>query len=169
MTPIVEESRPTVTGVQAREVGKNEEALRLHRLYQGKIQLAPKCPIRGARDFSWLYTPGVAAPCRAIQANPAEVWEYTNKANLIAVVSDGSRVLGLGNIGPLAGLPVMEGKALLFSISAASMPSLFVSGRRMNASLCGQFSFSSLHSAQSIWRISLNPAAFECSMNCEGP
>jgi len=114
MTPIVEESRPTVTGVQAREAGKNEEALRLHRLYQGKIQLAPKCPIRGARDFSWLYTPGVAAPCRAIQANPAEVWEYTNKANLIAVVSDGSRVLGLGNIGPLAGLPVMEGKALLF-------------------------------------------------------
>jgi malate dehydrogenase (oxaloacetate-decarboxylating) len=61
-----------------------------------------------------LYTPGVAAPCRAIQANPAEAYEFTNKANLIAVVSDGSRVLGLGNIGPLAGLPVMEGKALLF-------------------------------------------------------
>ena len=91
-----------------------EEALRLHRLYRGKIQVVPKCPIRDARDFSWLYTPGVAAPCRAIQANPAEVYEFTNKANLIAVVSDGSRVLGLGNIGPLAGLPVMEGKALLF-------------------------------------------------------
>ena len=92
----------------------DEEALRLHRLYRGKIQMAPKCPIRDAHDFSWLYTPGVAAPCRAIQANPADVWEFTNKANLIAVVSDGSRVLGLGNIGPLAGLPVMEGKALLF-------------------------------------------------------
>lgn len=114
MTPVTLESSPTVPVVQERGAGKNEEALRLHRLYRGKIQLAPKCPIRGARDFSWLYTPGVAAPCRAIQANPAEVWELTNKANLIAVVSDGSRVLGLGNIGPLAGLPVMEGKALLF-------------------------------------------------------
>ena len=104
-------------GVQERETPTNkstEEALRLHRLYRGKIQVAPKCPIRDSGDFSWLYTPGVAAPCRAIQANPAEVYEFTNKANLIAVVSDGSRVLGLGNIGPLAGLPVMEGKALLF-------------------------------------------------------
>lgn len=91
-----------------------EDALRLHRLYQGKIQVVPKCPIHDASDFSWLYTPGVAAPCLAIQKDPAEVYEFTNKANLIAIVSDGSRVLGLGNIGPLAGLPVMEGKALLF-------------------------------------------------------
>jgi malate dehydrogenase (oxaloacetate-decarboxylating) len=114
MTPAAQESRKTVPGAQELEARTNEEALRLHRFYQGKIQLAPKCPIRDARDFSWLYTPGVAAPCLAIQANPAEVYDLTNKANLIAVVSDGSRVLGLGNIGPLAGLPVMEGKALLF-------------------------------------------------------
>ena len=92
----------------------SDEALRLHALYRGKMQVAPKCPIRDARDFSYWYTPGVAAPCRAIFADPERVWEYTNKSNLIAVVSDGSRVLGLGNIGPLAGLPVMEGKALLF-------------------------------------------------------
>lgn len=93
---------------------RDEDAVRLHRLYRGKIQVTPKCPIRQAGDFSWLYTPGVAAPCRVIQANPNEAYALTGKANRIAVVSDGSRVLGLGNIGPLAGLPVMEGKALLF-------------------------------------------------------
>lgn len=76
--------------------------------------MMPKCPIRDAGDFAYWYTPGVAAPCRAIEADPDKVWELTNKANLIAVISDGSRVLGLGNIGPHAGLPVMEGKALLF-------------------------------------------------------
>lgn len=96
------------------EKSADTEAVRLHRLYQGKVQMAPKCVIRSADDFAWLYSPGVAAPCRAIEKNPAEVYELTNKANLIAIVSDGSRVLGLGNIGPLAGLPVMEGKALLF-------------------------------------------------------
>jgi malate dehydrogenase (oxaloacetate-decarboxylating) len=92
----------------------NEEAVRLHALYKGKIQTAPKCPIRNSKDFSFWYTPGVAAACKAIQANYDAVWEQTNRANSIAVVSDGSRVLGLGNIGPEAGLPVMEGKALLF-------------------------------------------------------
>lgn len=91
-----------------------EESLHRHAYYRGKVQVAPKCPISDARDFAYWYTPGVAAPCRAIQADPARVYELTNKANLIAVVSDGSRVLGLGNIGPHAGLPVMEGKALLF-------------------------------------------------------
>ncbi len=91
-----------------------EDALRLHALYRGKMQTAPKCPIRDHRDFSYWYTPGVAAPCRAIASDPERVWEYTNRSNLIAIVSDGSRVLGLGNIGPQAGLPVMEGKALLF-------------------------------------------------------
>ena len=91
-----------------------EEALRLHAIYQGKIQVIPKCPIRDTPDFAYWYTPGVAAPCRAIQADPGKIYELTNKSNMIAVVSDGSRVLGLGNIGPYAGLPVMEGKALLF-------------------------------------------------------
>ena len=88
--------------------------MRLHALYQGKIQTTLKCPIRDAKDFAYWYTPGVAAPSRAIAADPSQVHELTNKDNFIAVVSDGSRVLGLGNIGPVAGLPVMEGKALLF-------------------------------------------------------
>ena len=91
-----------------------EDAMRLHPVYKGKVQTAPKCPVRGLDDFAIWYTPGVAAPCRAIQANEELVYEYTNKGNSVAVVSDGTRVLGLGDIGPAAGLPVMEGKALLF-------------------------------------------------------
>ena len=100
--------------LEAKATQPAEEALRLHALYQGKIQVVPKCPIRDAADFAYWYTPGVAAPCRAIQADPEKIYEFTNKSNMIAVVSDGSRVLGLGNIGRHAGLPVMEGKALLF-------------------------------------------------------
>jgi malate dehydrogenase (oxaloacetate-decarboxylating) len=91
-----------------------ELALRRHAEFRGKVQMAPKCPIRGIEDFAVWYTPGVAAPCRAIAADPACVYAYTNRGNTIAIVSDGSRVLGLGDIGPEAGLPVMEGKALLF-------------------------------------------------------
>lgn len=90
------------------------EALRLHEALRGKLNIAAKAPLKGPKDLALLYTPGVAAPCRAIHANPDEAWRYTGRGNLVAVVSDGSAVLGLGNIGPLAGLPVMEGKALLF-------------------------------------------------------
>ena len=100
--------------VVAQLQARDEEAIRLHALHRGKMQVALKCPIRSIDDFSYWYTPGVAAPCRAIQADPAAVYRLTNKANQIAIVTDGSRVLGLGNIGPHAGLPVMEGKALLF-------------------------------------------------------
>lgn len=91
-----------------------EDALRLHAYYKGKMQTMPKCAIRSLEDFSVWYTPGVAAPCKAIQADPDSIYDYTNKGNMIAVVSDGTRVLGLGDIGPGAGLPVMEGKAMLF-------------------------------------------------------
>ncbi len=105
---------PTPEELLAKAQKPAEEALRLHAYYKGKIQTAPKCPIQGSADFSIWYTPGVAAPCRAIQSQPDLVYEHTNKANSIAVVSDGTRVLGLGDIGPEAGLPVMEGKALLF-------------------------------------------------------
>ena len=91
-----------------------EDALVLHPYYRGKVQTAAKCPVRGLDDFAIWYTPGVAAPCREIQKSPDLAYEYTNKGNTVAVVSDGTRVLGLGDIGPLAGLPVMEGKALLF-------------------------------------------------------
>lgn len=90
------------------------EAMRLHEFYNGKTQTALRCRVRDLDDFAIWYTPGVAAPCRAIEADPALVYEYTSKWNTVAVVSDGSRVLGLGDIGPKAGLPVMEGKALLY-------------------------------------------------------
>ncbi len=91
-----------------------EEALRLHAFYRGKVQLMLKCPVRDFDDFAIWYTPGVAASCRAIMDDPDQVFEQTNRANTIAIITDGSRVLGLGDIGPTAGLPVMEGKALLF-------------------------------------------------------
>ena len=90
------------------------DAMRLHPFYKGKMQTAPRCAIRDFNDFAIWYTPGVAEPCRAIQKDPQLVYEYTNKWNTVAVVSDGTRVLGLGDIGPKAGMPVMEGKALLF-------------------------------------------------------
>ncbi|MFC1977959.1 NADP-dependent malic enzyme [Chloroflexota bacterium] len=91
-----------------------EDAMRLHPFYRGKMQTVPKCRVRDFNDFAIWYTPGVAEPCRAIQTDKEKVYEYTSKWNTIAVVSDGSRVLGLGDIGPEAGMPVMEGKALLF-------------------------------------------------------
>jgi malate dehydrogenase (oxaloacetate-decarboxylating) len=91
-----------------------QESLRLHAFYRGKVQTALKVPIRSYEDFAVWYTPGVASPCRAIHADPELVYEHTNKGNTVAIVSDGTRVLGLGDIGPEAGLPVMEGKALLF-------------------------------------------------------
>lgn len=98
----------------ARAEQPSVDALRLHPFYRGKIQVLPKCPIRSFADFAIWYTPGVAAVCKAIQANPQQSYEHTNRANTIAIVSDGTRVLGLGDIGPEAGMPVMEGKALLF-------------------------------------------------------
>jgi malate dehydrogenase (oxaloacetate-decarboxylating) len=91
-----------------------QDAMRLHPFYRGKIEVIPKCCIRDFNDFAIWYTPGVAQPCRAINERPELVDEYTNRWNTIAVVSDGTRVLGLGDIGPKAGMPVMEGKALLY-------------------------------------------------------
>ncbi|MFH1260020.1 MAG: NADP-dependent malic enzyme [Elusimicrobiota bacterium] len=91
-----------------------EESLKKHRFYRGKIEMVAKCKVAGIDDFSLWYTPGVAEPCKAIQRNTDLVYDYTNRWNTVAVVSDGSRVLGLGDIGPEAALPVMEGKALIF-------------------------------------------------------
>lgn len=105
---------PTKEELLAKAEQPSEDAMRLHPFYHGKVQMMPKCPVRGFGDFAIWYTPGVAAPCRAIHQTPELVYEHTNKANTVAVVSNGTRVLGLGNIGPEAGLPVMEGKALLF-------------------------------------------------------
>ena len=92
----------------------NEAALKLHRDYHGKIEINSKVPLKTADDLSTAYTPGVAQPCREIYKDPEKVYEYTAKQNLIAVVTDGTAVLGLGDIGPKAAMPVMEGKAALF-------------------------------------------------------
>ncbi|MBU6998620.1 MAG: NADP-dependent malic enzyme [Theionarchaea archaeon] len=92
----------------------NEDAMKLHPFYRGKIEVNPKACVRSFDDFAIWYTPGVAAPCKEIAKDKELVFKHTNKWNAVAVVSDGTRVLGLGNIGPEAGLPVMEGKAMLF-------------------------------------------------------
>ena len=92
----------------------DETAVFLHKQWNGKIETCAKAPVKSREDLSIAYTPGVAAPCRIIADNPEEAYNYTLKANTVAVVSDGSAVLGLGNIGPLAAMPVMEGKCVLF-------------------------------------------------------
>lgn len=92
----------------------NEKALKLHAEWQGKIETVSKCPIKTREDLALAYTPGVAEPCKVIAENKETVYTYTSKANTVAVISDGSAVLGLGNIGAYAAMPVMEGKAALF-------------------------------------------------------
>lgn len=91
-----------------------EEALHMHRINRGKLETTAKVPVRNADDLSLAYSPGVAEPCKEIYEKPEMVYDYTMKGNTVAVISDGTAVLGLGNIGPEAALPVMEGKAVLF-------------------------------------------------------
>ena len=120
----------------------NEQALLLHEQWKGKLETVSKTKINTREDLALAYTPGVAEPCKKIAENKEDVYKYTIKSNTIAVVSDGSAVLGLGNIGAHAALPVMEGKAVLFKEFGSS-----------------KLSFSSLPlSAESIWKISLHPA-----------
>src|SRR5256886_9391500 len=114
--------RKPVKAPTAKEVEENlkranlpkEQSAKYHPYYQGKIEVVPRVPVRSFNDFAIWYTPGVAQPCLDIKADPQLVWSLTNKWNQVAVVTDGTRVLGLGDIGPEAGLPVMEGKCLLF-------------------------------------------------------
>jgi malate dehydrogenase (oxaloacetate-decarboxylating) len=90
----------------------------MHRTHRGKIEVVSKTPLRNKQDLSLAYTPGVAEPCKEIHACPDKVYEYTCKGNMVAVVTNGTAVLGLGDIGPAAGMPVMEGKAVLFKTFA---------------------------------------------------
>jgi malate dehydrogenase (oxaloacetate-decarboxylating) len=106
--------KPTVDELLAKAKKPAQLSSPMHRFYEGKMQMIPKCAVRSVDDFAVWYTPGVASPCREIQANPDKSFELTNRWNYVAVVTDGTRVLGLGDIGPEAALPVMEGKALLF-------------------------------------------------------
>jgi malate dehydrogenase (oxaloacetate-decarboxylating) len=112
--PKKEERKPTVEELLAKAKKPSLLAPPLHRFYEGKVQVMPKCAVTSPADFAIWYTPGVAAPCKEIQANKDKSFELTNRWNYVAVVSDGTRVLGLGDIGPEAAMPVMEGKALLF-------------------------------------------------------
>ena len=112
---MLKEKDPTIVDqLLAKAAKPSADAMILHPFYRGKVETTLKCCVRDFNDFAIWYTPGVAAPCRAIAADPEKVYDYTNKWNTVAVVSDGTRVLGLGDIGPKAGLPVMEGKALLY-------------------------------------------------------
>jgi malate dehydrogenase (oxaloacetate-decarboxylating) len=108
------QSKPTIDELLAKAKKPAQLSSQMHRFYEGKMQLIPKCTIRNVDDFAIWYTPGVAAPCKEIQADPDKSFELTNRWNYVAVISDGTRVLGLGDIGPEAAMPVMEGKALLF-------------------------------------------------------
>jgi malate dehydrogenase (oxaloacetate-decarboxylating) len=109
-----EEKKPSVEELLAKARKPARLSSPMHRFYEGKVQVMPKCAIRNTDDFAVWYTPGVAAPCREIQADPDKSFELTNRWNYVAVVTDGTRILGLGDIGPEAAMPVMEGKALLF-------------------------------------------------------
>lgn len=93
---------------------EKEKVLEEHRKRRGKMEMMPKVPLGNSEDLSTYYTPGVAYPCLEIKERKELVFDYTNKSNMVAIVSDGTRILGLGNIGPEAGMPVMEGKAVLF-------------------------------------------------------
>ncbi|MBP6876179.1 MAG: NADP-dependent malic enzyme [Candidatus Eisenbacteria bacterium] len=108
------EQRLTKEQMEAKAAQPGIDAMKLHPFYRGKVEIVPKCVVRSFQDFAIWYTPGVAKPCLDIRDHPEKVFEHTNKSNFVAVISDGTRVLGLGDIGPEAGLPVMEGKALLF-------------------------------------------------------
>jgi malate dehydrogenase (oxaloacetate-decarboxylating) len=109
-----DEKSINVEELLAKATKPSADAMKLHPFYKGKVETALKCAVRDFNDFAIWYTPGVAAPCKEIAADPEKVYDHTNKWNTVAVVSDGTRVLGLGDIGPKAGLPVMEGKALLY-------------------------------------------------------
>ncbi len=109
-----EERKMTKEELLAKAYKPAQDALKLHPYFRGKLETSPKCCIRDFEDFAIWYTPGVAEVCKDIFNHPEKIFEHTNKGNTVAVVTDGTRILGLGDIGPEAGMPVMEGKCILF-------------------------------------------------------
>ena len=124
----------------------NEKALLMHEKWNGKLETVSKTPVKTREDLAIAYTPGVAEPCKVIAKDKEAAYKYTMKANTVAVVSDGSAVLGLGNIGPYAAMPVMEGKAVLFKEFG-------------NVNALPRSRTLLPHTAASIWKTSALPAA----------
>mgnify|MGYP002748181312 CR=1 FL=1 len=131
-----------------------EKALALHKQWNGKLSTEAKSPVKSREDLSIAYTPGVAEPCKVIAEDPSAAYTYTMKANTVAVISDGSAVLGLGNIGALAAMPVMEGKCVLFKEFADvnAIPIVLDTQDTLSA----QLQISHLPLAASTWKISLH-------------
>ena len=146
-----------------------EEALQLHAYYKGKIQTAPKCPLRGIEDFSIWYTPGVAAPCRAIQRQPELVYEHTNKANSIAVVSDGTRSLAWVTSALKQDCRSWKARRCSSSIWAAWMRWRSDSEPKIRRRSFGQSNSWSPPSAGSVSKISPCPSVSMSSRNVEDP
>ena len=138
-----------------------EKALELHEKWNGKLETVSKTPVKSREDLSLAYTPGVAEPCKVIAQDKEAAYKYTMKANTVAVVSDGSAVLGLGNIGPYAAMPVMEGKAVLSRNLVESMryPSAWI--HRIQKKSSRLLPGLRLLTAESIWKISQLPAVLK--------
>ena len=131
----------------------NEKALQMHKEWNGKLETTAKAHVNSREDLAIAYTPGVAEPCKVIAKDPEAAYTYTMKANTVAVVSDGSAVLGLGNIGALAAMPVMEGKCVLFK----EFRSAWI--RRIQRKSFALLSILHLLLVVSIWRTSPHHAA----------
>ena len=137
-----------------------KEALRKHREWAGKIEIKTRAPLDTAEALALAYTPGVAAPCLEIEKNPDLSFTYTRRWNTVAVITNGTAILGLGDIGPVAGMPVMEGKAALFKLSVTLMLYRCVSTAKTWMSLFILLPLCREVSAALIWRISRRRNAF---------
>ena len=130
-----------------------EKALLMHEKWNGKLETIAKSKVNSREDLAIAYTPGVAEPCKVIAKDPEAAYKYTMKANTVAVISDGSAVLGLGNIGAYAAMPVMEGNAFCLRNSAMSMPCRSVSTPRTRRRSLPRLRTLLPHTAASIWKI----------------
>ena len=134
----------------------SEKALQMHEQWNGKLETAAKAHVNSREDLAIAYTPGVAEPCKVIAKDPEAAYKYTIKSNTVAVVSDGSAVLGLGNIGALAAMPVWKEKQFFSKNSAVSMPFRSALTRRIQKRSSKPLSTLHLHLAESIWKIFLH-------------